>query len=35
MYYSHVTLDSLIGEHIAIRGHMELVRGLTGNGKSY
>ncbi len=29
MYYSHVTIDSLIGEHVAIRGQMELIRGLT------
>jgi hypothetical protein len=29
MYHSLVTIDSLIGEHVAIRGQMELVRGIT------
>jgi hypothetical protein len=29
VYYSQATVDSLIAEHIAVRGQMELVRGLT------
>jgi hypothetical protein len=29
MYQSKVTIDSLIGEHIAIRGHMEMIRAST------
>ena len=29
MYQGRVTIDSLISEHVAIRGHMEYLRGLT------
>jgi hypothetical protein len=29
MYYSRATIDNLLGEHIAIRGHLELVVDLT------
>jgi hemerythrin len=29
VFHRQVTIDSLIGEHIAIRGHLELIRGLN------
>lgn len=34
MYQGQITIDSLRGEHIAIRGQMELVRGLTREWES-
>lgn len=33
MYYSQATIDNLLGEHVAIRGHLDLVMCLTREWK--
>jgi hypothetical protein len=35
MYYSQATVDNLLGEHAAIRGHLDLVIGLTREWKRF